>query len=109
MGWSVEQRKAASERMRARMAAKRGVVAEVSVIESQAEVVVVEKPIEVVAEPISIPEVLKPTVTVVPLARTMSREYRIIANTDGKMVCESGPCLCGAGKREWHDICLKQK
>lgn len=47
-------------------------------------------------------------VTARPESRTRSTEYRIIANSDGKMVCESGPCLCGAGRREWHDICLKQ-
>lgn len=43
-----------------------------------------------------------------PTTRTRSTEYRIIANTDGKMVSQDGPCLCGAAKKEWHAICLKQ-
>lgn len=40
--------------------------------------------------------------------RVGSREISLIVRTDGTMVSQFGPCLCGAGKREWHPICLKQ-
>ena len=52
-------------------------------------------------------DALAQSIPVVPPFRTSTREYRIIANSDGKMVCENGPCLCGVGRKEWHTICCK--
>jgi hypothetical protein len=43
-----------------------------------------------------------------PPARIGSREVSIIVRTNGTMVSQYGPCLCGAMKREWHKICLKE-
>lgn len=43
-----------------------------------------------------------------PPRRLGVKEMRILVRTDGQMVNEVGPCLCGAGKREWHSICLKE-
>lgn len=39
--------------------------------------------------------------------RVGSREVVLRVRTDGQMVSMQGPCLCGAVKREWHQICLK--
>lgn len=41
--------------------------------------------------------------------RVGSREVVLRVRTDGQMVSLQGPCLCGAAKREWHQICLKQE
>jgi hypothetical protein len=113
-----ERRKAAQARMNAYWAKKRAdaeqaradqVVRETAVavepmVVAEASVAVIEKPVEVVVPVVEAPVVVE---VKVPMARTHSTEYRIIANTDGQMVCESGPCLCGKGKREWHQICCK--
>lgn len=40
--------------------------------------------------------------------RIGSREVNLIVRTDGTMVSEYGPCICGRAKREWHTICVKQ-
>lgn len=40
--------------------------------------------------------------------RIGSREVSLIVKTDGTMVSQYGPCVCGRPKREWHAICLKQ-
>lgn len=40
--------------------------------------------------------------------RVGSRELRLIVRTDGTMVSQDGPCVCGRNRREWHAICLKQ-
>lgn len=40
--------------------------------------------------------------------RVGSREVVLRVRTDGQMVSMQGPCLCGAVKRQWHQICLKQ-
>ena len=42
------------------------------------------------------------------LGRVGSREVNLIVRTDGTMVSQHGPCVCGRAKREWHGICLKQ-
>ncbi len=42
-------------------------------------------------------------------ARTRVVEYLLRTNGKGEMVSMLGPCVCGAGKREWHVICLKEK
>ena len=39
--------------------------------------------------------------------RPGSREVSIIIRNDGTMVSQYGPCVCGAAKRQWHNICLK--
>jgi len=39
--------------------------------------------------------------------RVGSREVNLIVRTNGTMVSQHGPCVCGKPKREWHDICLK--
>lgn len=41
--------------------------------------------------------------------RLGSREVHLIVRTDGTMVSQYGPCVCGLPKREWHKICLKEK
>lgn len=46
--------------------------------------------------------------TTLPPPRIGSREVRIIVRTDGTMVSQYGPCICGAGKNQWHKICLKE-
>lgn len=38
--------------------------------------------------------------------RIGSREVSLIVRTDGTMVSQYGPCVCGKQKREWHRICL---
>lgn len=43
-----------------------------------------------------------------PPSRVGSREVSLIVKTDGTMVSQYGPCLCGKAKREWHKICLKE-
>lgn len=113
MAWSQEQRKAASDRMRERMARRREVAAEVAKLtpaEVQAEVNEVRSAQvdEVNAALAMVERPAAPTIDRVPPVRTRSTEYRIIANSDGKMVSQDGPCLCGVGKREWHEICLEQ-
>ena len=42
-----------------------------------------------------------------PMRRPGSYELSIIVRNDGTMVSQFGPCLCGAGKRQWHKICLE--
>lgn len=42
------------------------------------------------------------------VVRVGSRELVLRVRTDGQMVSLQGPCLCGAVKREWHQICLKE-
>jgi hypothetical protein len=39
--------------------------------------------------------------------RIGSREVSLIVKTDGTMVSQYGPCVCGRPKREWHAICCK--
>jgi hypothetical protein len=39
--------------------------------------------------------------------RIGSREVSLIVRTDGTMVSQYGPCICGRAKREWHAICCK--
>lgn len=39
--------------------------------------------------------------------RIGSREVSLIVRTDGTMVSQYGPCVCGRAKREWHAICCK--
>ena len=41
--------------------------------------------------------------------RTRIVEYLLRTNGKGEMVSMLGPCVCGAGKKEWHAICLKEK
>lgn len=41
--------------------------------------------------------------------RVGSREVVLRVKTDGLLVSLQGPCVCGARKREWHQICLKQQ
>ena len=41
--------------------------------------------------------------------RTRIAEYLLRANGKGEIVSQLGPCICGAGKREWHPICLKEQ
>ena len=45
----------------------------------------------------------------IPLPRTRVVEYLLRTNGNGEIVSQLGPCLCGAGKREWHQICLKEQ
>ena len=42
------------------------------------------------------------------MARPGSRELSIIVRNDGTMVSQYGPCICGAMKRQWHTICLRE-
>lgn len=42
-----------------------------------------------------------------PPTRIGSREVSIILRTDGTMVSQWGPCICGRPKRDWHKICVK--
>lgn len=44
----------------------------------------------------------------VPPARIGTKEVSLIVRTDGTMVSQYGPCICGKAKREWHLICLKE-
>ena len=44
---------------------------------------------------------------IMPPRRIGSYELRIIVKTDGTMVSEDRPCICGAPKRQWHKICLR--
>ena len=39
--------------------------------------------------------------------RTRVTEYLLRTNGKGEMASMLGPCVCGAGKREWHPVCLK--
>ncbi len=41
--------------------------------------------------------------------RIGSREVNLIVRTDGTMVSQYGPCVCGAAKRQWHTICCGGK
>lgn len=41
--------------------------------------------------------------------RTRVVEYLLRTNGKGEIVSQLGPCVCGAGKREWHKICLEEK
>ena len=43
------------------------------------------------------------------VGRTRIVEYLLRTNGKGEMVSMLGPCLCGAGKKTWHTICLKEK
>lgn len=43
-----------------------------------------------------------------PPVRLGSREVSLIVRTDGLVVSQNGPCVCGRPKREWHAICLKE-
>lgn len=43
-----------------------------------------------------------------PPTRSGSKELSIIIKNDGTMVSQYGPCVCGAAKRQWHKICLKE-
>lgn len=36
--------------------------------------------------------------------RVRVTEYLIRLNGKGEMVSTLGPCWCGAGKREWHEV-----
>lgn len=40
-----------------------------------------------------------------PPPRIGTREVNLIVRTDGTMVSQYGPCICGAAKRQWHKIC----
>lgn len=47
-------------------------------------------------------------VMVPPMQRPGSYELRLIIRNDGTMVSSFCPCICGAGKRQWHKWCLKE-
>lgn len=151
--WTEEQRQAAAERMRSRMAQKK---------EKESSVAVEERPITTGSELKAIVEEVQPTRREVapevqavidsmdserkvkmemmrarqiaelsqtkegrealarleeskhpssgdvsPMRRPGSYELSIIVRNDGTMVSQFGPCLCGAGKRQWHKICLE--
>lgn len=120
--WTPEQRAAAAERMKG-MAAKRWAkvreeeasdvpVAVMEPVEpSVSSVAVLEKPVEVTQIPWNVEPahdaVLKPE-PVRDVTRVGSREVVLRVRTDGQMVSLQGPCVCGAMKREWHQICLKE-
>lgn len=48
-------------------------------------------------------------VPVVHPVRMGSRQVSLVVRNDGQMVSQFGPCVCGAVKRQWHAICLKEK
>jgi hypothetical protein len=41
--------------------------------------------------------------------RTRVTEYLLRTNGKGEIVSQLGPCVCGAGKKVWHKICLREK
>jgi hypothetical protein len=41
--------------------------------------------------------------------RAKIEEYLLRTNGNGEIVSTLGPCVCGAAKREWHKICLREK
>jgi hypothetical protein len=45
----------------------------------------------------------------IPPSRIKIDEYLLRTNGKGDIVSTLGPCVCGAGKREWHKICLKEE
>lgn len=55
----------------------------------------------------AVPQTLGSGVVIPP--RPGSREISIIVHTNGTMVSQYGPCVCGAAKRQWHPICLKER
>jgi len=75
--------------------------------------VVVAEPVEVVEPPEVLQKDLKRDIPRLDAelpepGRVRVTEYVIRVRSDGTMVSETGPCLCGAGKRVWHGICLKR-
>lgn len=42
-------------------------------------------------------------------SRTRVTEYLLRTNGKGDIVSQLGPCVCGAAKRVWHKVCLKEK
>lgn len=114
--WTVEQKAAAAERMKGlsalRWAQVRAAEAKAASLEEQmdndlkASVAVLELPedaLNVNAEnehPTEEP--------IRDVARVGSHEVVLRVRTDGQMASLQGPCVCGARKREWHQICLKQ-
>lgn len=55
------------------------------------------------------PETFNPPHPVLPPTRVGSKELSIIVRTDGMMASQYDECVCGAKKREWHPICLREK
>ena len=45
---------------------------------------------------------------VLPPSRIGSREVSIIERTNGEIVSQYGPCICGRPKREWHMNCSRR-
>ena len=43
------------------------------------------------------------------LTRVAVRDVQLRVSTDGTMVSLLGPCICGAEKRQWHPVCLKER
>ena len=42
------------------------------------------------------------------MTRAKITEYLLRMNGQGQIVSQLGPCVCGAPKREWHPVCLKE-
>jgi hypothetical protein len=134
--WSDEQRAAAAERMRTRQAQKRHVISPVIEAAAAATIERVRAPevqavidtmdpqrkaklemiqaknLAVLAQTREGQEALarleeRKESTVFP-PRPGSREVSVIVRNDGTMVSQYGPCICGAAKRQWHAICLKE-
>lgn len=130
-----EQRKAAGDRMREmqkkRWANRQAVVAPPTVSED----VIVSEALAAVDAGSSVAVLERPELDIAPFAlvdksavdvdvvvhvegefkpapeipsRIGSKELSIIVRTDGQMVCTNGFCVCGAAKRQWHALCLKQ-
>lgn len=117
--WTPKQRAAAAERMRVAQAKRwaRPIVESPDPIAVESNAKPIEEPIQGRYEIGDQTVVFTPNHTIIlekkdetppPPGRMGSRNLQIIVRTDGQMVSEYGPCLCGAKKREWHKICLRE-
>lgn len=41
-------------------------------------------------------------------SRVGVREVLLRITSDKRVASILGPCVCGKGKREWHELCLKE-
>lgn len=133
--WTAEQRQAAAERARIRFTKKKSEVGDdsvsspVAVLDPEVQAVIdsMDSERKVKMEMMRARQIAELSQTkegrealarleeskhpssgdVPPMRRPGSYELSIIVRNDGTMVSQFGPCLCGAGKRQWHKICLE--
>lgn len=119
MAWTEEQKEAARARMKARWAERKGgsvaVVEEVvsarPIVEMSPERLAKLAAIQgrmIASDPQANAAMQRHEAEKLEAARVGVRDVMLRVSSDGNMVSLLGPCVCGAEKREWHKICLRE-